>query len=74
MIGLLSNSFRIAVLTIATSYGSGKGSPVFKFFHEDAGSLVFSGIAVFIFGWLYLTLLERELLAIESTNSPSSDA
>jgi cyanoexosortase A len=74
IIGLLSNSFRIAVLTIATSYGSGKGSPVFKFFHEDAGSLVFSGIAVFIFGWLYLTLLERELLAIESTNSPSSDA
>ena len=73
VVGLLSNSFRIAVLTISTSYGSGKGSPVFKFFHEDAGSLVFSGIAVFIFGWLYLTLLERELLSLESSNPPSSD-
>ena len=73
IIGLFSNSFRIAILTICTSFGNGKGSPLFKFFHEDAGSLIFSGIAVFIFGWLYLTLLERELVALESANSSGSD-
>ena len=67
-IGLISNSFRIAILTICTTYGNGKGSPLFKFFHEDAGSLVFSGIAVFIFGWIYLHVLERELTSLESGN------
>jgi cyanoexosortase A len=68
LIGLLSNSFRIAVLTICTSYGSGKGSPLFKFFHEDAGSLLFSGIAVFAFGWLYLVMLEKELTTLEASH------
>jgi hypothetical protein len=34
---------------------------LFTFFHDDLGSLLFSGIAVFIFGSLYLRLLEREL-------------
>ena len=67
-LGLFCNSFRIAVLTICTVYGNGKGSPLFKFFHEDAGSLVFSGIAVFIFGWIYLQVLERELTSLESAN------
>ena len=73
VIGMLSNSFRIAVLTVATTYGSGKGSPVFKFFHDDAGSLVFSGIAVFIFGWLYLNFLERELASLESAKQSSTE-
>lgn len=73
-IGMVSNSFRIAVLTVCTMFGSGKGSSVFKFFHEDAGSLVFSGIAVFIFGWLYLLILERELLAFESKNQSDPES
>lgn len=74
VIGMISNSFRIAVLTICTMFGNGKGSPIFKFFHEDAGSLVFSGIAVFIFGWLYLFMLERELLAFEAKNQANSES
>lgn len=73
LVGLLSNSFRIAILTVCTSIGSGKGSSVFKFFHEDAGSLVFSGIAVFIFGWLYLMILEKELTSLESNSHPSPE-
>jgi hypothetical protein len=43
------------------STGSGKGTPLFRFFHDDLGSLLFSGIAVFVFGTLYMRLLEREL-------------
>ena len=73
LVGLLSNSFRIAILAWCTSFGSGKGSPVFKFFHEDAGSLVFSGIAVFVFGWLYLVVLEKELSALEANNLPNAE-
>ena len=61
LIGLASNTIRIAVLALCVSAGQGKGTPLFRFFHEDLGSLVFSGIAVFVFGSLYMRLLEREL-------------
>lgn len=60
-IGMITNSIRIAVLAVITSFGQGKGSPVFDFWHKDTGSLVFSGAAVFLFGLVYMRLLEREL-------------
>lgn len=68
-IGLFCNSIRIAILALCTTSGSGKGSPLFKFFHDDAGSLIFSGVAVFVFGWLYLNLLERELPPLQPQDS-----
>lgn len=61
LIGLASNTIRIAILALCVANGSGKGSGLFRFFHDDIGSLVFSGIAVFVFGILYMRLLEREL-------------
>jgi cyanoexosortase A len=61
VIGLLSNTFRIALLAGCAGVGQGKGTPLFRFFHDDTGSLVFSGIAVFVYGVLYMRLLEREL-------------
>ncbi|MEB3332467.1 MAG: exosortase/archaeosortase family protein, partial [Synechococcaceae cyanobacterium] len=61
LIGLISNSFRIALLALISSQGQGKGSFWFNFFHEDMGSLVFSGVAVFAFGMIYMHLLEKEL-------------
>jgi cyanoexosortase A len=61
LIGLACNTIRIAVLALCVSNGQGKGSQLFTFFHDDLGSLLFSGIAVFVFGNLYLKLLEREL-------------
>lgn len=61
LIGLASNTIRIAVLALCVSAGQGKGTPLFRFFHDDLGSLVFSGVAVFVFGSLYMRLLEREL-------------
>lgn len=66
IIGLISNCFRIALLAYFSSSGQGKGSPLFTFFHDDSGSLVFSGISVFLFGLLYMRLLERELPPIDS--------
>jgi hypothetical protein len=39
---------------------------LFTFFHEDTGSLVFSGVAVFVYGTLYMNLLERELPPLAS--------
>lgn len=62
LIGLLSNTFRIALLTIFSANGSGKGYGFwFDFFHKDTGSLIFSGLAVFIFGSIYMRFLENEL-------------
>jgi cyanoexosortase A len=61
VIGFLTNSFRIALLAVFTSLDSNTGKTLFDFFHEQAGSLIFSAISVFILGYLYLTLLNREL-------------
>jgi len=61
LIGLACNTIRIAVLALCVSAGQGKGTPLFRFFHDDLGSLLFSGVAVFVFGSLYMRLLEREL-------------
>jgi cyanoexosortase A len=78
LIGLLSNTIRIALLTVFSANGSGKGYGFwFDFFHEDTGSLIFSGLAVFIFGSIYMRLLENELgpesLAYDSTQDIASN-
>lgn len=61
LIALLSNTLRIALLAIFTGMGPGAGRSLFQFFHDDAGSLLFAGVAVFVYGLLYMNLLEREL-------------
>lgn len=61
LIGFAINSLRITLLAIFTGFNSDLGRSLFDFFHEQAGSLIFSGIAIFILGYLYLLLLDREL-------------
>jgi cyanoexosortase A len=69
LVGLLCNTIRIALLAMITTTGQGTGDPVFEFFHTDMGSLIFSGVAVFLFGMIYMWLLERELPPLEGTRS-----
>jgi cyanoexosortase A len=59
----LVNSFRIGILAqIVSMEGSGgSGGWWFDFFHEEMGSLIFSGLSVFLFGALYLWAIEREI-------------
>lgn len=66
LIGLISNTLRIALLAIFAGNGNSKGSWWFDFFHESTGSLVFSGVAVLVFGMVYMRLLERELPPLPS--------
>lgn len=66
VIALLSNTIRIALLAIFTSLGPTTGKSLFHFFHDDAGSLIFAGIAVFVYGALYMNLLERELQPLQA--------
>lgn len=61
LIGFVVNSIRITLLAVFTSFNSTNGKWLFDFFHEQAGSLIFSGIAVFVLGYLYLAILNREL-------------
>ena len=59
-----TNTLRIAMLALIVSLegpSTNGGGWWFDFFHEEAGSLIFSGISVFVFGYLYLRLLDREL-------------
>jgi cyanoexosortase A len=60
-LGFVVNSMRISLLAVFTSFDSSTGRYLFDFFHEQAGSLIFSGIAVFVLGYIYLIILEREL-------------
>ena len=61
LIGMAANTIRIALLAWITSTGARSGSQSFEFWHKETGSLIFSGVAVFVFGLLYMRLLEREL-------------
>lgn len=66
LIGFIVNSLRIALLAIFTSLNTNNGKALFDFFHEQAGSLIFSGLAVFALGYFYLLILNRELPPISS--------
>ena len=61
IVGLFCNTLRIALLALITTTGQGKGDSLFEFFHTEMGSLIFSGVAVFLFGVIYMWLLELEL-------------
>ena len=61
VIGFIVNSLRITLLAICTGTNSDLGKSLFDFFHEQAGSLIFSGIAIFLLGYMYLIILDREL-------------
>jgi cyanoexosortase A len=73
LIGLVCNTIRIALLAIFAGQGQSKGSFLFDFFHKDGGSLVFSGVAVFVFGVLYMRLLERELPPLPAASLPNQE-
>jgi cyanoexosortase A len=61
LLGWWINVMRVALLATFASGGQGKGTALFDFFHDQAGSLIFSGVATLVLGWLYLVLLERQL-------------
>jgi cyanoexosortase A len=61
LIGFLSNTIRVSLLAVLTSQGQHSGFSLFEFFHKDAGSLIFAGLAVWLYGSIYMRILEREL-------------
>jgi len=61
LLGWWTNVMRVALLATIAGGGQGKGSALFDFFHDQLGSLLFSGVATLVLGWMYLVLLERQL-------------
>jgi cyanoexosortase A len=61
LVGWGTNVMRVALLATIAGGGQGKGTALFDFFHDQAGSLLFSGVATLTLGWVYLVLLERQL-------------
>jgi len=73
LVAIVCNTFRIALLNVIV-YFEGMGGTNnqwwFDFFHEGEGSLIFSGIAVCLFAWIYLKVLDRELGPMDSPEPP----
>jgi len=55
------NMVRITLLALLVMLPDQSGKAAFDFFHESMGSLIFSLAAVWIFGWFYTLLVDREI-------------
>jgi len=61
LLAVIANAFRIAVLAAITASSFAGKDWWFEFFHKYEGSLVFSGIGVLLFIWLYDLWMEWQL-------------
>ena len=67
LLGWFINALRVALLASFAGAGQGKGTVLFDFFHDQAGSLLFSGVGTLLLGLLYLQLIERQLARAEQS-------
>lgn len=61
MLSILANGGRIALLALITTSRIPSKDWLFDFFHDGSGSLIFSGIAVYAFVWLYGLWMEWQV-------------
>ena len=61
VLAVIGNSFRIALLAIVNASDWSSKESVFHFFHDETGALVFAGLTVGVFGWIYVRVLNPEL-------------
>ncbi len=62
-IAFACNIVRLSLLAYFTSWPNSSGLSLFHFFHDSAGSQIFSLISASFFGYFYLLTLDRELRA-----------
>lgn len=65
VVALLTNAVRVALLTAVISGTGSASEPLFVFFHDQWGALLFAGIAMAILGWIYYQVLDRDLRRLE---------
>jgi cyanoexosortase A len=66
LIALLTNAGRIMALALINDSTLANRKWWFDFFHEQWGGLVFSGIAMQVFVWLYVYWMARQVAALGS--------
>lgn len=66
-LAVIANGFRIALLAGITASAMPSKDWWFEFFHELEGSLVFSGIAMLVFIWLYDLWMGWQISRLEQT-------
>lgn len=66
LLALIVNGMRIAVLALINASNWSNKTWWFDFFHWHWGSLVFAGVAMQLFVWLYLYWMTRQLAALPS--------
>ncbi len=64
------NGIRISLLAWLVSLPERAGMSSFEFLHDSYGGLVFSLIAVGIFGWVYTMMVDREIAALSLEIQP----
>lgn len=57
------NAVRISILAWLVSLPNRSGMDAFGFLHDSYGGLVFSLVAVGIFGWCYTMMVDREIIS-----------
>jgi exosortase/archaeosortase family protein len=60
LVAMACNTVRIAMLALFAATPSPESDAMFDFFHEETGSLLFSGVAVSLIAILYLALLHKQ--------------
>ena len=67
LLAVIANGFRIALLAAITASAMPNKDWWFEFFHESEGSLVFGGIGVLVFIWLYDLWMGWQITRLEQT-------
>jgi cyanoexosortase A len=65
LLAVIANGFRIALLAGITASAIPSKQWWFDFFHESEGSLVFSGIGVLVFIWLYDLWMDWQITRLD---------
>jgi exosortase/archaeosortase family protein len=67
LLAVIANGFRIALLAGITASAMPNKDWWFEFFHKSDGSLVFSGIGMLVFIWLYDLWMGWQITRLEQT-------
>jgi len=67
LLAVIANGIRIALLALITGSTFPSKDWWFDLFHKGEGSLVFSGVAVLAFVWLYTFWMKLQIAALESS-------
>lgn len=72
VLGWIVNGLRVALLAIIASYdpvASVNDSGLFGFFHLGEGGMVFSGLGIAVYAYIYVKVIDAELLSAQESSA-----